>query len=426
MRYDMMASMTELRPVVGPVDRKGQRRPLRVCHLAYTFYETDNRVMRYARALSERGDEVDVIALRRAGQPWASDDRGVHVVRLQGRDKTEEAPSSHLLKILCFMLLSLVVIGARQLRRHYDIVHVHNVPDFLVFSAFVSKMMGAKIILDIHDILPELYAGKYNATPTSWVFRGLLLAERLSCRFADHVLVANHLWHERLIRRAVPVQKCAAMLNYPDLRLFRPCTWERPRADGKFVILYPGSLSRHQGLDVAIMAFSAIRDRLPNAEFHIYGEGPASSELRQLVKQTGLEGLVKIMEPLAVEDIARVIASADVGVEPKLGTGFSNEALSTKILEFMASGVPVVVSRTLVHARYFDETVVRFVEPGDPTQLAEALLGVYERRGAGPSLERALEFAAGYSWERRVADYHALLDSMVRVASHREAVTSQN
>ena len=43
-------------------------RPLRICHVAYTFYENDNRVIRYAEARAERGDDVDVIALRRPGQ----------------------------------------------------------------------------------------------------------------------------------------------------------------------------------------------------------------------------------------------------------------------------------------------------------------------------------------------------------------------
>src|SRR5437870_12487314 len=41
----------------------------RFCMLAYSFYEGDTRILQYATALAKRGDVVDVIALRRKGQP---------------------------------------------------------------------------------------------------------------------------------------------------------------------------------------------------------------------------------------------------------------------------------------------------------------------------------------------------------------------
>jgi glycosyltransferase involved in cell wall biosynthesis len=392
-----------------------------VCHLAYTFYETDNRVMRYARALVERGDEVDVIALRRSGQPRTSDVGGVRVTRVQRRVKTEGAPWTYFVKILWFMLLSLLAVSLRQVRRRYDVVHVHNVPDFLVFSALLPKLTGTRVILDIHDILPELYAGKFGATTDSAVFRALLLVERLSCRFADHVIVANHIWHDRLIERAVPAAKCLTILNYPDLRQFRP----RPKdTHGKFVILYPGSLSRHQGLDVAIRAFARVRDRLRDAEFRIYGEGPAREELLELVHQLGLDGRVVLRDPLLVDQIAEVIGSVDLGVEPKLATGFGNEALSTKILEFMASGVPIIVSRTMAHAHYFREPDVTFFTSGNDAELAEALLKLSSCQRDEGSLKRAQDFAARYDWRIRVADYYQLIEGLTGAEPRQATATS--
>jgi glycosyltransferase involved in cell wall biosynthesis len=387
------------------------RRKLRVCHLAYTFYETDNRVMRYAKALVERGDDVEVIALRRPNQSRQEIERGVRVVRLQRRAKTEGSVWSHLCKIGWFMLQAFVVLGARHLRKRYDVVHVHNQPDFLVWAALLPKLTGARVVLDIHDVLPELYASKFGGGQQSRAFRLLLAVERLSCRFADHVIVANHIWHDRLVKRAAPSNKCLTILNYPDLRVFTP---RRHVAgdDEKFIILYPGSLSRHQGLDVAIRAFAAAGEQLGDAEFHIYGEGPAKADLVELTSQLGLQGRVKIHDPLPVDEIAPVMASAAVGVEPKLAQGFGNEALSTKILEFMASGVPVIVSRTLAHAHYFDQTVVRFFPSGDVEELAAALVEAYNRRPDPASTQLARTFASNYGWHRRVGDYYHLLESL--------------
>ena len=55
----------------------------------------------------------------------------------------------------------------RHVKARYQLIHVHSVPDFLVFAAWFPKLTGAKIILDIHDLLPELYAGKYGTDHNS-------------------------------------------------------------------------------------------------------------------------------------------------------------------------------------------------------------------------------------------------------------------
>jgi glycosyltransferase involved in cell wall biosynthesis len=388
------------------------RRRLRVCHLAYTFYENDNRVIRYAEALAERGDDVEVIALRREGQPRRGTFNGVQLHRIQRRTITEKGALSYLLKLVWFTIQSAFRLAVLQLRRQYDVVHVHNVPDFLVFAAVVPKLMGARVILDIHDILPELYAGKFGAGEQSAVFRWLLRVERLSCRFADHVIVANHLWHAKLIRRTVPAARCTPIMNYPDLRLFKPLAEERRRRDGKFILLYPGTLNQHQGLDVAVKAFALARARMPGAEFHIYGEGPARQGLLGLIEELGLTGQVKLLDRLPLSEIAGVMGSADVGVVPKRADGFGNEAFSTKTLEFMASGVPVVLSRTRIDSYYFNDALVRFFTSGQEADLARVMIEVYAHRAEhGEWIRRAREFAGRNSWQERAADYTAIVDA---------------
>jgi hypothetical protein len=149
-------------------------RRLRICHVAYTFYENDNRVIRYAEAMAERGHTVDVIALRRPGLSTSGESNGVRVHRIQSRSINERGALSYLPKLLYFLINSMVRLTWLQLRHGYDIVHVHNVPDFLVFAALAPSLMGARIILDIHDILPELYAGKFGSTQRSSTYRALV------------------------------------------------------------------------------------------------------------------------------------------------------------------------------------------------------------------------------------------------------------
>src|SRR5687768_7580126 len=112
---------------------------MRVCHIAYTFYEGDTRVIQYAEALAERGADVDVIALRRADQTTRGCLRGVSLYRIQRREVNERSTWSYLRKILWFCVQSTLLVTVLHLRRRYDVIHVHNVPDFLVFSALFPR-----------------------------------------------------------------------------------------------------------------------------------------------------------------------------------------------------------------------------------------------------------------------------------------------
>ena len=406
-----------------PVAAGGSRKAgsqLRVCHLAYTFYEADNRVMRYAREMASLGHDVDVIALRRPEQPSSARVDDVRVMRIQRRAVTEKAAISYLLKLLGFFAKASILLTGLHLRRRYDIVHVHNVPDFLVFAALLPRLTGARVILDIHDILPELYAGKFGTDERSTTFRLLQTVERASCSFANHVIVANDLWHDTLMRRST--KRCTTILNYPDLSLFKPFSASVHQNGNRFVFLYPGSLNHHQGVDVAIKAFSLVKDAMPGSEFYIYGDGPAKRSLTQLVHDLGIEERVRIMDRVSLKEMAEKIATADVGVVPKRAEGFGNEAFSTKILEFMASRVPVIASRTRVDEHYFDTTLVRFFASGDERDLAAAMLDTFQNRAA--ALERAeagFQFAIRNSWQARGGEYRQLIASLVAANGSRQA-----
>ena len=387
-------------------------RPKRVCVLAYTFYETDGRVMRYAEALVNRGFAVDAIVLRRDGQAVEDDVRGVRVLRVQARQKNERSKYSYLLRILRFFVRSMVEITRRHLKQPYDVVHVHSVPDFEVFSALVPKLMGAKVILDIHDIVPEFYAAKFGVSQQSLVFRSLKLIEKASTSFADHVIAANDLWLEKLVGRAVRRDKCTAFINYPDLSVFSPSLRQRSD-DGKFVLVYPGTLNWHQGLDIAIRAFAIAHREAPQLMFDIYGEGPETERLARLVSELGLVDCVRLHPPRPLRDIAQVMADADLGVVPKRNDSFGGEAFSTKILEFMAVGVPVVAAETRIDRHYFNDSLIHFFEPDNAEGLARALLSAYrDRQRSRERASNALRFVELNSWGERKHDYLALVERL--------------
>lgn len=151
-------------------------------------------------------------------------------------------------------------------------------------------------------------------------------------------------------------------MNHVGRQIFQPQA--RATRSGGPLILYLGGLQWHQGLDIAIRAFATRKRKLPDARFHIYGDGSSKCQLMALAEELGLHESVTFFDPLSLRAIARVVADADLGVEPKRADSFGNEAYGTKIMEFMSVGVPVVVSATRVHRHYFDESVVRIFRIG--------------------------------------------------------------
>jgi glycosyltransferase involved in cell wall biosynthesis len=391
-------------------------RPLKACMLAYTFYENDGRVMRYAETLAKEGVDVEAIVLRRNLQPVEEVVNGVRVIRIQKRKKNERGRYSYLLRILRFFFLSMIEITHRHLKEPYDIIHVHSVPDFEVFAASFPKLRGTKVILDIHDLVPELYCSKFRKNHTSVVYRMLTLLEKYSASFADHVIASNHIWHKKLIGRSVGVEKCSVILNYPDSSIFYPRT--KQRANGKLVMIYPGTLNWHQGVDVSIKAFNMIKEKVPEAEFHIYGDGPSRTALTNLIRELGLERRVLLSRPKSLDEIAEVMADADIGIVPKRNDPFGDEAFSTKILEFMSIGIPVIVSRTKIDTHYFDDSVVKFFEPDNETDLAEKMLSLFKDRQERHRLVgNASRFIEDYFWKNKQHQYLDLVERLVHAKS---------
>jgi glycosyltransferase involved in cell wall biosynthesis len=393
-------------------ERKTPRAGRKVCMLVYSFYENDNRVMRYAKSLVERGDQVDVIALADGSQPPAFEVvDGVNVHRIQRRLRNEKNKYAYLYRLLKFCAKSSWVLSRLYVKQRYDLIHVHNVPDFLVYSAWLPRLTGSKVILDIHDILPEFFANKFGKPEGSAYVRLLKLVEKLSARFANHVIISNHLWSEKATARSMAKEKCSVFINYVDLNLFRS---RRTRNDGRFVMLYHGGLQRHQGLDLAIRAFDKSCRQNPEAEFHIYGGGNMKPELEALVQELGLDNRVFLRASVPVHEVADIVANADLGIVAKRADSFGNEAYSTKIMEFMAGGVPVIVSRTRIDSFYFNDSVVRFFKPGDVDDLAAAMQNLMKNRELRERLVRSgHEYVLKNNWDTRKQNYLRLVDSLI-------------
>ena len=386
--------------------------PKRICMVAYSFFESDNRVRRYAESLARRGDQVEIVSLRKETDvSTQSDLNGITVFGIQKRVRDEKGPLSYLTRLLRFCISAAVLVARRHRRNPYDLIHVHNMPDFLTLTAWWPRRFGAKVILDIHDVVPELYASKFKVSEDNPIIRSLKKVEYFCARGVDHVIISNHLWFDKLVARSAPKEKCSVFVNHVDPVIF--FRRQRTRKDGKFIIIFPGGLQWHQGVDLAIRAVGLLRDKIPNMEFHVYGGGNCKPDLEALVKELGLEDKVFFNGGRSLHQVAELIANADLGVVPKRADGFGNEAYSTKIMEFMSQGLPVVLSKTKIDSYYFSDAEVRFFDSGNVEALADAILTVRRNETLRESMiKNSFAYVEQNSWAVKEVDYLNLVDSL--------------
>lgn len=386
--------------------------------LSYSYYESDNRVRRYAESLVQRGDQVDVIAIRQNTKPRYEKIRGVNVYRIQRREKNEKTKLDYLFRVVLFLINSFLHLSIRYFRKRYDLIHVHSVPDFEVFAALVPKLFGSKIILDIHDIVPEFYAGKFNSGKSSVLAKALIAVERKCCKFADHVIISNDLWLNLITSRSVEKNRCTSIINYPDGTIFSRGESRQEKIEKPFTIIYPGTLNYHQGVDIAVKAMSKVKNTAPETRFDIYGAGPLVPTLERLIRELDLQRNVFLHNILPLEQIAQKMASADLGIVPKRAEGFGNEAFSTKILEFMMLGVPVIASDTKIDRYYFNASLLEFFDSGNESSLAEKIILLYnDEQRRHTLIKNALDFSNENSWGKKKNIYYNMVDVLCGVKS---------
>ena len=387
-----------------------------IVYAPYPLGET--RVQREAEILEKHGYAVDVICLRLPGDLPIDYYNKVHIYRQRYRfpilGDRSNGLKGRFFNYIRFFVTAGVRVTQLHLRKRYDVVQVHNLPDFLVFCAVIPKLLGASVILDLHDLMPEFFAGHYK-TKTHFLPYLINLQERLSCKFADHVITVSEHWRQALIKRGVPEQKCSVVMNVADDKIFRPPEDGYPHSTGtnQFRLIYHGSIHERYGLDLAVEAVDKLRDEIPNIHLVLVGRGDFLPRIIQIVEERGLTQYVSIKGLCLAEELPDIIRSCDLGVVPYLTDVFTDGLLPTKLMEYAALGLPAIASRTTAIQAYFTDTNTEFFEPGNVDDLVQRIRYLYANPARLAELSQGSQkFNQRYNWTKVGADYVDLVQKL--------------
>ena len=379
----------------------------RAAVVLFSYYPGDPRPRRAAEALVHEGMAVDLVCLREAKtDPRRETVNGVNVRRVPLR-RRRGGIAGYVFQYVTFLVAALGILAARSLTRRYHLVHVHNMPDVLVLSALIPKALGAKVILDLHDPMPELMMTIFDLGAESGPVRLLRRLEAWCIRGADRVFTVNLACRRLFVSRSCRPEKIQVVMNSPDEEIFRfrpaDADTASPGVRGEpFVIMYHGSLVERNGVDLAVEALARVRQAGARVELRIYGAPtPFLEQVMESVRAQGLTEAVRWLGAKRLDEIVDAIAECHLGVIPNRRSLFTELNTPTRIFEYLALGKPVIAPRAAGITDYFDEDSLMFFELGDADDLARRIQDVWaDPAKAAEVARRGQEVYRAHAWRR--------------------------
>jgi glycosyltransferase involved in cell wall biosynthesis len=398
---------------------------LRVAMVHLSDFRLDSRIQRQARALAERGDQVDLVCVGEREELRVG--RGVIRVHPVAAAKTGGGAGSYVRGYGGFLARALWRLTALDARERFDLVETHNMPDLLTATALAPRLRGVPVILNVHDTFPELFATKFGRREGDPLEKLLEREERMSAALATHVVTVTDQARLRLESRGVRVGRTTVVMNSPDESVFGPARDPEPWPEnGPLRVLYHGGLAPRFGVETLIRAMGRLRETVPRLHVRICGSGEDRDRLAALAREIDPERIHVASEPVPFTEIPRELAAAHIGVVPTLHDRFTELLLPVKLLEYVHMGLPVVASRLPGIAGYFSEQALCVFTPGEPDDLASAIESVCADPGAARERSaRASASLSGIAWEHQRERYLGLVDELTGRAPARVAQRPQ-
>ncbi len=283
---------------------------------------------------------------------------------------------SYLFFSAVFLITSFFVSVKLGINEKVGFVHIHNMPDFLVFSALFFKIKRIPVILDIHDLTPELFKEKWSEKKYRLFKFVLEFVEQLSCRFADHILTVTPECVNLLVSRGTAVKKITLIMNSADEKefIYNEERFSRNGSD-KFKFIYHGTIAKRFGLHYFINALPGIINDFENVEFHLVGslKNEYSTELLNLVDKLGLKDKVQFLNPVPYSELNGMLKKYEMGVVTYEPTEYMNLAMPTKAAEYALTGLPFIITNLVSVKSIFRNESVCYVDPENSMNIAQSV-----------------------------------------------------
>jgi len=373
----------------------------KILMVVYSYFPQDVRPRREAEALINAGYTVDMLCLRLPDQTKFENIYGVDTYRVN-LSKSRSSRRKYIFLYASFFIRSFFLLNRLFIKNRYAVIHVHNMPDFLVFLGVIPKLFGTKIILDLHDPTPEMLMTKFAEDRESRLTKILKWQEKVSIRFAHKIITTNKSFLDKFISRGCPSDKINIVMNSPQESIFNKFinNLKEKSDEKKYVVMYHGIIITRYGFEELLNAVNLLKGKIPGLELWVYGTGEDLPIFLEMIQKLDLKNTVKYFGQVSIEKIVEVIPECDVGIIPNRLTPFTRINFPTRIFEYLYIKKPVVVPRTQGINDYFDEGSIFYFDAGDAENLANVVYTIYSDRAiTAEKINKGYEIYQKYRWE---------------------------
>ncbi len=359
----------------------------RVGMIVEAQFPPDIRVEREALTLIDKGYEVHVLCMTHQKKPFIENYKGIIIHRFS-LSKLIFKKLSPLALTFPFYFQIWEKPVKLFLELGFQIIHLHDLP-LLNLLLHLKQKFSFKLIVDLHENRPVImkyyshvkkFPGKYLISIKKWENYQRKLVPQV-----DHVIVVTDLAKQQLVADILIDQsKLTSICNFVDVEKFIKTPIDNVivnKLSNKWNIVYVGVTGLRRGIDVAIQAVAAIKDRIPNMQFIVLGSSRDDYLLRKLTIDLHIETMVYFTGWVPQEKINSYIFASHVGISPIRRNPHHDTTLANKISQYLAYKKPIIVSDCLMQASIVAKFKCGLVyEDGNISDLADKLIKSYSNK----------------------------------------------
>lgn len=371
-----------------------------ICHISFSEFPSDGRVKRYVNALIKEGYFVCVICKSDPYHMKTESGVNLFIRRLNVQKKRGNYISRTFEYVFFFKkaaFFALIYFFKYKVRLY----HTHTLPDFVSMTALVPRLLGAKVILDLHEFTPEILMLRRNIPETNWLTRLSYFIEKLSIKCADELITI----HEGVVKLigGRNKRKMTEIINGVEEGEFGDFAKVKTQ---NFNLVYNGTINDTINLEEAVYALAYLLGGMPAEEFdkiklNIYGSGPALEFVMGEVKKNNLEETVIYHGKVPFKTMIEELQKMDACILPLHKIFATDMSFPIKVPEMVNLGIPIIISRLDTMQKYFPEKCFFYFEAGDHRSLAEQIMLV--KNNGTLADEKSLSAKNAYekiSWEK--------------------------
>jgi glycosyltransferase involved in cell wall biosynthesis len=385
----------------------------KICHVVFEEFPNDPRVRRYTNALISQGFIVFIVCIGDRFEKSVKSDGRLNIFRVPIK-KRRSSFKRRITEYIFFEFISFFIVSWISLKYKVKLFHVHTLPDFLVFSCVLPKLLGAKIILDFHELFPEAMIHINHISEQSPLIRILKLQEKISYTFANEIITIHEPAKEIFQKRLGNNKKINVVMNGID-------TTEIPliqkEISEKFIIIYNGTVNYNVNLLLLIKALSILKinynNIYNNIEFHIFGKGPDLDNIISLSNKLKLDN-VFYYGYVRFQNLINKIANANICVLPMKKDLYTDLGYSLKLTEMIYLKIPVIATRLNTYLKYYPENCLLYFNSDDVNNLVEKIIFAYENPYKLRNYtSNAFKEYQKYNWDIMRKRYVDLINKMI-------------